>query len=182
MDRQRRQIATLLLVAVISYSGYGFACGSSGAIKSFRLALAASGPLVNALAQSGAIPQSKVTAIIADFDAGAACALTLQSDFDTINRDLLPREITSQKFAAASKALKCFREIINHQNFASHARIQQAANIAEGILASLVVFYSDTKADRAQAEGAVTVNAKSEKDLERQLEAQVEVLKRSLRP
>lgn len=182
MRYQQRRIATLLLVAVISYSGYGFACGSSGAIKSFRLALAASGPLVNALASSGAIPQSKVTAIIADFDAGAACALTLQSDFNAINPDLLPREISSQKFAASSKALTCFRTIINRHNFAAHARIQQAANIAEGILASLVVFYSDSKTERAQAEGRETVSAKDEKDLERQLEQQVKALKEAMKP
>lgn len=182
MISQRRQLAILLAVTLIAYTGSGFACGSSSAIKSFRLALAASGPLVNSLAASGAIPQNKVTAIIADFDAGASCALTLQSAFAAIPKDIPEREQTSQKLNASVNALRCWRAIINRQNFAANIRIQQAADIAEGILASLVVFYSEPGDIRASAVSDASVTARDEKDLERQLKVRVEALKKAMEP
>lgn len=182
MIRHSKTIVTLILVSLIAYSGYGFACGSSSAIKSFRLALASSGPLVNSLVAAGAIPQTKATAIIADFDAGAQCALTLQSDFNAIPGELSERERTARKLNASVNALRCWRAIISRQNFAVHARVQQAADIAEGILASMVVFYSEPGEMRASAERSATVTARNEKELEAQLKKQVEELKRAMKP
>lgn len=155
-------IASLLLTLLLN-------CGGSTLLKSFRIALASSAPLVNSLVASGAIPQNKASAIIADFDAGAQCGLTLQNEFNTA-------QTRADKFAAASKAETCFRAIVDRQNFAAHPRVQQAANIAEGILQSLVIFYSDT---------GDTVRQKSmrdEKDLEKKVDAQVEALKEALKP
>lgn len=156
------------------------ACGGGGFIKSFRVALASSGPLVNALATSGAIPQNRVTAIIADFDAGAACGLALQQDFSVIPKD--DADHTAEKLAASTKAFKCFRVVVERQNFATHPRLQQVANIADGILASLVVFYSDSGADRAMAAPNATITAKNEKDLERQMESQMKALEEAMKP
>jgi hypothetical protein len=173
--RNRKVLAVALVVALA-------ACGGSSILKSFRVALASSGPLVNSLASSGAIPQSKVTAIIADFDAGAQCGLTLQNDFAAVPKDISEREQASRKLNASVKGLKCFRVVIDRQNFAAHPRIQQAANIAEGILASLVVFYSDDGPMRASAEGKATVSARNEKDLEARLKSQVEALKAAMKP
>ncbi len=162
----RRHLLPLLLsIAILN-------CGGSTLLKSFRIALASSSPLVNSLVASGAIPNTKATAIIADFDAGAQCGLTLQNDFNAAG------ESRSAKFAASSKALTCFRVIINRQNFAAHPRIQQAANIAEGILNSLVIFYSDTPSSDPTAARAPI----SEEAFEKRVEAQIKALKESLKP
>lgn len=182
MRQTKRQITALICMAVIGYFGSGFACGSSSAIKSFRLALASSGPLVNSLVASGAIPEGKAGTVIADFDAAAQCGLTLQNDFAAIPPDLTDRERTSRKLNASVTALKCFRAIVNRQNFAVHARVRQAADIAEGILASMVVFYSEPGEMRASAEGDATVKARDEKELERQLRDQVDALKKAMKP
>jgi hypothetical protein len=172
---RRKLVATLLLTVVLEYG-----CGGSTAIKSFRLALAASGPLVNSLVSAGAIPQAKATAIITDFNDGAGCALILQDAFNAIPSELSAAEKKTRKFQASLSALQCFRVIINRQNFAAHPRIQQAANIAEGILASLVVFYSGTGTS-AEARSA-TVIARDEKELERKLKVQVNLLEAALQP
>jgi hypothetical protein len=175
----RQRLGILLLIATLSY---GCPFNNSSAVKSFRVALASSGPLVNSLVNSGAIPQSKATAIIADFDAGAGCALTLQNEFSAIPSDLTDGEKTSRKLNASVNALRCWRLIINRQNFAVHPRIKQAADIAEGILASLVVFYSEPGEIRASARPSATVTARDEKQLERQLDDQVAALKKSMQP
>lgn len=158
------------------------ACGGSSLLKSFRVALASSSPLVNSLVASGAIDQTKATAIIADFDAGAQCGLTLQNDFAAIPKDLPDREKTTRKLNASVNGLKCFRAVVQRRNFALHPRIQQAADIAEGILASMVVFYSDSGEIVASAETRATVRARNEDELERQLKDQVEALKRAMKP
>jgi hypothetical protein len=172
---RRKFIAFILLTVIPEYG-----CGGSTAIKTFRLALAASGPLVNSLVSAGAIPQAKATAIIADFNDGAGCALTLQDAFNAIPSDLPAAEKKTRKFQASLTALQCFRGIINRQNFAAHPRVQQAANIAEGILASLVVFYSGSGTS-AEARSA-TVIARDENELERKLKAEADRLKAAMEP
>lgn len=163
----RRRIALSLLLTIVIEAG----CGGSTLLKSFRIALASSAPLVNSLVAAGAIPQGKATAIIADFDAGAQCGLALQNEFSTATT-------RAEKFAASSRALTCFRIIINRQNFAAHPRIQQAANIAEGILKSLVIFYSDSS-DTTTGPRRAPV---SEKVFEERMKQQVELLKATLNP
>lgn len=181
----RRQLAYLLTVVIITYTVSGFACGSSSVIKSFRVALASSGPLVNSLASSGVIPQAKVSVIIADFDAAAQCGLILQEMFSAIPKDLPANEIRSRKLNASVNALRCFRTIVQRQNFGSNPRLQQVADIADGILASLVVFYSEPGEMRASAiensPNAASV-ARNEKDLEAQLKVRVEALERAMKP
>jgi hypothetical protein len=172
----RTKLAALALTIVLTVS-----CGASDVLKSFRVALASSAPLVNSLVSSGAIPQAKAAAIIADFDAGAACGLTLQQSFNAIPKDA--PNTKSQKLNASATALKCFRTVVARQNFASHPRVKQAADIAEGILASLVVFYSDDGPMRASAEGVATVrSASDEKALEERLKQQVDLLKDAMKP
>jgi len=175
MTLARRKLAVLVLVAVV-------ACGDSGLIKSFRIALASSGPLVNSLAASGVIPQTKATAIIADFNDGAGCALTLQNEFNAIPDDVSEREQTARKLNASARALRCWRTIIDRHNFSAHARVQQAADIAEGILASMVVFYSEPGDMRASAADSASVTVRDEKELEAKLKVQVKELERALKP
>lgn len=175
MRRQSKLSAiALTLILVVS-------CGAGSALKSFRIALASSGPLVNSLVSAGAIPQTKATAIIADFDAGAQCGLTLQNDFAVIPSDLSDREKKSRKLNASVTALKCFRVVIDRRNFASHPKVQNAANIAEGILASLVVFYSEPGEMRA-SDATASVTAVDEKALERELKKQVDALEKAMKP
>lgn len=177
MIQSRRRLAALALAAVLFIN-----CGGATILKSFRVALASSGPLVNSLVASGAISSTKATAIIADFDAGAQCGLTLEGAFAAIPDDLPEREKTARKLNASVAGLRCFKVVIDRRNFATHPRIQQVAAIAEGVLASLVVFYSEPGEMRASAEGVATVKARNEKELEVQLKAQVETLKRAMKP
>lgn len=173
--RRKSNLSAIALTLILITS-----CGGS-LLQSFRIALASSEPLVNSLVAAGAIPQSKASAIIADFDAGAQCGVTLQSDFAAIPKDLSEREKKSRKLTASVNALRCFRAIISRQNFASHPKVQNAANIAEGILASLVVFYSEPGQMVASAEPRA-VTATDEKDLERRLKQQVEDLRQAMKP
>lgn len=176
--RARLSVVALLTIAILSQS----ACGGSSTIRSFRAALAASGPLVRSLAASGAIPESRATAIIKDFDDGAQCALALQSAFSAIPKD--DPNATSKKLSAAVTAMRCWRVVVNRQNFATHPRIQQAADIADGILASIVVFYSEPGEMRNEAvsEPSDTVSARNEDDLEKRLKPKVKDLERALKP
>lgn len=178
----RRRLLPLVLVTVLSY-GCPFGSGSN-VIKSFRLAIAASGPLVNSLVAAGAIPENRASAIIADFDAGAQCGLTLQDDFAVIPKEDV--NARSRKLAASQKAFTCFRVILDRQNFAAHPRLQQVANIADGILASLVVFYSDSNMAVQSARSAqpttATIAARDEKDLMRQMENQIKALEKAMQP
>lgn len=177
---QTRHLA-LALIIIFSY-GCPFG-GSSNLIKSFRVALASSGPLVNALAASGAIPQNRVTAIIADFDAGAQCGFALQQDFAAIDKELTSEQQRPLKLSAATRAFKCFRTVLERQSFAAHPRLQQVANIADGILASLVIFYSDGTGDAVSpARSAATISARTEGDLERQMESQMKALSEAMKP
>lgn len=179
ITRQRTLLSGLVLIAVFAY-GCPFSEGSN-VIKSFRLAIAASGPLVQSLVDAGAIEPNRAAAIIADFDAGAQCGLTLQNDFAAIPKDAANSR--ALKFAASQRAFTCFRVVIDRQNFAAHPRLQQAANIANGILASLVIFYSDGSTARvSDLTSVATITAKDEKDLMRQMESQVEALERAMRP
>lgn len=173
--RRRSKLAAIALAIVLA------TCGGGSLLKSFRVALASSGPLVNSLVSAGAIPQDKATVIIADFDAGAACGLTLQNDFAAIPKDLSEREIRSRKLNASVNGLRCFRTIINRQNFAANKRVQDVANIAEGILASMVVFYSEPGEMRASDSVSVT-KARDEKELEEQLKVQIKALERAMKP
>ena len=175
--RLAKRSATALVVAL---SLFAQACGSN-VIRSFRVALVASAPLVNSLVSSGTITQTQATKIIADFGDGAACADTLESAFAAIPKD--DPDVKAKKLTASVNGLRCFRVIISRQNFAANSRIQNVANIAEGILASLVVFYSEPGPMRASAEAtrrAVTAN--DEKELERKLKLQVDELKAAMKP
>ena len=166
----RKKIAISILLTVILKAG----CGGSSLLKSFRVALASSGPLVNSLVAAGAIPQTKATAIIADFDAGAACGLTLQEEFKVA-------QTSADKLAASQRALTCFRTVINRQNFAAHPKVQTAANIAEGILASLVIFYSDS-GSTGDGPRRAPVKRESEKEFEDRMKRELEALKAAMKP
>lgn len=171
----KRLIPVLVITLVLA------ACGGSDLIRTFRVALAASGPLVNSLVASGAIQQSDASAIIGDFGDGAACADTLHTAFNAIPKDA--PNAKSQKLNASVNGLRCFRQILQRRNFDKHARVKQSADIAEGILASLVVFYSEPGQIVARDRGATrAITAKDEKELEKKLKRQIEELKATLEP
>ena len=155
-------------------------CGGS-LLGSLRAALAASTPLVNSLVASGAISQSKATVIVKDFTDGSNCAIGIQTDFKLIASDDPEKKL--KKLNAAVKGMRCFRVIMDRQNFAAHPKVQTAANIADGIFSSLVVFYSDSgemRADASRAPG--TVSAADEKELERKLKAEIDRLEAAMKP
>lgn len=181
MIRQRHQLAYLLTITLVTYTASGFACGSSGLLKSFRLALASSTPLVNSLVASGAIPESRAQAIIADFNDGAECGLVLQNSFATIPKDVSKSEERRQKLSASVTAMRCFTAIVQRRNFAANGRIHNVASIAEGILASLVVFYSEPGEAVASAQ-ARAATPRNEEELETSLKQQVEALKKAMKP
>jgi hypothetical protein len=176
--RQPRRRLTALLILVIALAS----CGGQSLLLSFRVALASSGPLVTSLVDSGAIPQTKATAIINDFNDGAQCGLNLESAFTAIPKDLPEREQRAQKLNASVAGLRCFKAIVSRQNFATHPRVQQAAAIAEGILASLVVFYSESGEVVVSVRRGAVTPVRNEKELERKLKADVKALKEALEP
>ncbi|HEX5704849.1 MAG TPA: hypothetical protein VFX97_16750 [Pyrinomonadaceae bacterium] len=134
MNRIKRKIAALALASVLIVQT---ACGGN-VLTTVRLALASSGPLVNSLVAAGVLKQEQAGPIITDFTDGSNVALTLQTDFKACAKD------RPCKLRAAQKAETGFRAIINRQHFAANPRVQQIADIASGILSSLVIFYGGT--------------------------------------
>lgn len=174
--RQYRFLA-VALTAFLTISQ--LACGGN-VIKSLRVALASSGPLVDSLVAAGVINRDKATAIIADFTDGSQVALDLQTDFAAIAKD--DPQAKALKLAAALKAARAWQAIVNRHDFAANDRIQNAANIVTAILASLVIFYSDAPVRTSARVPRGTVKAPDEQALERQLKQQVEDLKTALKP
>lgn len=169
-------VAPLVLLIV-----FAAACGGTDLIRSFRVALAASGPLINSLVGSGVIKQSDATLITKDFSDGVTCADTLHVAFKAIAKD--DPNAKSKKLNASVSGFRCFRLIVQRRNFEKHPKVKNAADIAEGILASLVVFYSEPGQIVASAESSTrVVSASDEKDLEAKLKRQIDELKAALEP
>jgi hypothetical protein len=141
-------------------------------LKSFSRALASSRPLIDSLVASGAITNPQASAIATDFDGGAKCGLALQNEFASA-------QTRADKFAAAARAQTCFRVILDRHHFEAHPRVQTAANIAKGILDSLVIFYSDSS-DAVDGPRRAPVR-RDEKAFEAELEQQVKALKEAMK-
>lgn len=153
-----------------------------GFLDTFRLGIASSRPLAESLAAAGLIPKEKIDVIVADFDAGAQCGQTIRDDFRAIPKDLSKPEIKKLKFEASNKGLQCFEEIEVRHNFAIHPRIQKAANIAHGILASLVLFYGNGVSTRSAPTSPDVVYANSEGELQRKLKTKMGELEEAMKP
>ena len=172
----------LSLNAVLVLSLFVASCGGSGRLlQGLRASLAASDPLVQSLVDTGAIQSTQATAISRDFADAVGCASDLQADFDLI-QDKEP-DAKSRKLNASVTAARCWKTIVERQNFAAHPRIQRVSAIADGIFAALVVFYSEPGTMRASAAAASTTSAPlNEKELERDLERRMKELKTAAKP
>jgi plasmid maintenance system antidote protein VapI len=171
--RMRNVLIATMLSLVLACSG--------GALKTFRIGLAASRPLANALVAAGQISQELADKVVTDFDDGAQCGIALQDAFNAA-KSLPKEEQRRAKFTASSAAFTCFRAIVQRNNFAQHKRFQDAANIAEGILASLMVFYSDSSAVRAELPVQPTFTAQNEKEMMERLKKEMKVLEEAMKP
>jgi hypothetical protein len=157
------------------------ACGGSDLIRTFRVALAASGPLITSLVNAGVIKETDASLITQDFSDGVACADTLHLAFKAIPKDA--PDAKSRKLSASVGGFRCFRAIVQRRNFEKHPKIKNAADIAEGILASLVVFYSEPGEIVASADRSPKrVTAADEKELEKKIKQQVKELEEALKP
>lgn len=151
------------------------------AIRAFRAALEASPALTNSLVAAHIITQAQADMVTRDFKDGADVALQLDADFKAIPSNAPDKR--ARKLTASVKAERAWRAIIARHNFAINSRVQQAADIADGILSSLVVFYSESGPLVASANARATVtNARDEKELEKRLSEEVDRLKQALKP
>lgn len=155
------------------------ACGSGEVLLSLKAALAASGPVVHSLVSAGAFSQAVGSRMITDFSDGTQCALDLNNDFKAI--PVAAPNKKTRKLTAAVKGMRCWRVIVNRQNFARNQRVQNAANIVDGIFATLVVFYSEPGAMNASINRSSPMPV-DEKALEDDLHKQIDELKRALKP
>lgn len=169
----KRLIAVLTLAVILA------GCGASDLIRSFRVALAASPALVASLVESGAIKQADATAITADFTDAVQCADTLQLDFKAIAKD--DPNAKPKKLSASVKGLRCFRVITQRRNFEKNPKVKNAADLAEGILATLVVFYSEPGV-MINSTTVRAVKAADEKELNKTLKDQIDELEKALKP
>jgi len=170
--RRGTRLLPIVLIAM-------FACGGSNLFRTFRVALAASGPLINSLVASGALKPTDATLITQDFSDGVTCADDLQRGFAAIPKD--DPNAKSAKLKVSVAGLRCFRAIAARHNFEKNPRVKNVADIADGILASLVVFYSEPgeMVLSTRSRGPAPVD---EKALEAKLKAQVKELEQSLKP
>lgn len=161
----RTSLAPLLALTLLLQS-----CGG-GLLTTFRLALASSAPLVNSLVATGVLKQSQAGPIIADFTDGAQAGLTLERELKGCGAD------RACKLDAAQKAEQGFRAIVSRHHFAANARIQQIADIADGILSSLVIFYGG-----GGANATVTAAPLTDTQIEQRLKPEVERLRQLMKP
>lgn len=171
-----KRIVSALAVGLLVFLS---ACGGADLIRSFRVALAASGPLVNSLVASGAIKPNDATAITQDFTEGASCADALHSGFKAIPKDA--PDAKSRKLKVSVVGLRCFRAIAQRHNFDKNRRVKDAADIAEGILASLVVFYSEP-GEMVLSDARSGPKPVNEKALEADLKVKVKQLENAMKP
>ena len=144
---------------------------SCGLITSLKAALASAGPLVTVLARSGAINEANAQAILRDFSDGVTVA-------EELNANIKIATTKGMKAAAALKAERKWIEIINRGDFGTNLKIQTAANIADGIFASIVLFYGGVPTSMAHV--PPSASNKSDKDMKMSIEAQIDHLKRTL--
>lgn len=175
MNRRRTRLSALTLTVIL------VACGNNALLPTFRIGLAAARPLANSLVASGAITQELADKVIKDFDDGIQCGITLNDAFNAA-RSLPKAEQRRAKFTASQTAFTCFRAIVQRNNFAQHKRFQDAANIAEGILASLVVFYSDSSTPMDGVLVQPRFTASSEKELIEKMKKEMKVLEKAMQP
>ena len=174
--RTQKKVAALVLATVLLA-----ACGAKELLQMFRGALAAYDPLVNSLVQSGTISPAFAGTLKTDFSDGVNCGDTLYTDFKAIPKE--DPDAKRKKLSASVKGAKCFKVIVDRQNFAKTEKTKRVSEIAEGILASMVVFYSEPGEMRADVSRSPrAISAADEKDLERKLKAEVEALKKAMEP
>lgn len=173
----RRKLKTLIMSTALAVV---LAC-SGGVLKTLQIGLVSGRPLANSLVATGQISQELADKVIADFDDGIKCGVSLTDAFGAA-RSLPKSEERAAKLTASQTGFTCFRAIIQRNNFAQHKRFQDAANIAEAALASLVLFYSDGRASIAASGVQPSITAKNEKELMRKMETEMKRLEEAMRP
>lgn len=154
------------------------ACGET-VIQSLRASIAAANPFVDSLVVSGALSSDSADRLKQDFNDGAACADTLQSDFAAIPSTDPDKRI--KKLNAGVKAGRCWKAVVARQNFADNERVQRAANIIDGTFSAVIVFYSLPGEMRASVDGVREVQ-RDEKELEEDLKKRIKELKEAMKP
>lgn len=168
--RSRRKVLAIALTLV-------FLAGCGG--TTIQSVLNGSGPLLNFLVKNGKITQPQADALKQDFKDAGTCSETLDNTLDQIPKE--DPEAKKRKLNAWVDAGKCWKVIVLRQNFAADPRVQNTANIIEGIFAAGIVFYSESGAMRASAEGAVSAQ-KDDKVLDADLDKRLKELKAAMKP
>lgn len=165
MNTQKRALFIAPLLAAVLF------VASCELLTSLRVALASAGPLVTSLANAGVFPKSKADAILQDFSDGVRVAEGLKANIDLA-------DTKGQKIAAAQKAQREWLAIYARGNFGANPKIQTAANIADGIFASLVLYYGGVPVSMAHLPpGATPTN---DADFKRSIDQQIDQLKKAL--
>lgn len=165
----RRLLALTLTLLLFS------ACGGSVSLQSV---ISGAGPLLNFLVNRGNLSQAKADLIKTDLADTGKCADALESELDAIPKE--DTEAKTKKLNAWVRASRCWKPIVLRQNFAANERTQRIADLIDRIFAAGVVFYSESGAMRASAEGGRT--AVDDKVLEKDLEKQLKELKEAMKP
>lgn len=182
LNQQRNKGSkTALAGALVMCLLVGACFGGREALQIARAALAGSDPLLNSLVSSGAITPAFRVALKTDFTDSVNCTDTLYSAFKAIAKD--DPDAKRKKLNASVNGARCFKVIVDRQNFAKNEKTRKVSDIVEGILASLVIFYSESGEMRASTRSTVrVVSASDEKELGRKLKAEAEKLKAEMKP
>lgn len=164
MTRLLRKFAPFALITVLVFQ---IACG--GFAAELRLALAASGPLLDSLVSSGAINANMRAGLITDFSDLAQGAATLKSDLDAC------AGVKPCKLTAVEKFETLFEQIEARGHFGVHARIRQVEIILRGIISAARIYYGGTPL-------AMGGPAMSRSEAGEQLKAKIKELKAAMRP
>lgn len=167
----RKHLALTLLLVL-------FAPPCSGGGISLQSVISGAGPLLTFLVSKDRLSQAKADLIKTDLADTGKCADALESELNAIPKE--DTEAKTKKLNAWVRASRCWKPIVLRQNFGAHERTRKIADLIDGIFAAGVVFYSESGAMRASAEGGKS--AVDDKVLEKDLEKQLKELKEAMKP
>jgi hypothetical protein len=152
---------------------------SCGLITDLKIALASSGPLVNLLVSKNLITEDSAKAITQDFKDAVNAA-------DVLDKATKTATTTAQKLDAAQTAERAWVAIYKRGDFGDNAAIKTAADIADGIFASIVLFYGGQPASASHIPRSVRApRTEAEREAQKKqfadaIKAQTQALKRAL--
>ncbi len=169
--RTKLACASLVLIALM-------ACSSSDFITSFRVAFSASKPVIEQIAETGAISKAHMDAALADVDVSIEAAGRCQMCIANITAAGTQKKI--EKAKCYYQLAQDLRAVLDNHHFQGDKRLDQISAIAEGVISALEEYSAAVNgapagkagksATRSDSGKTITVTGDPDKELERKMD------------